>query len=658
MAADEPQLRSLSLTVLLALGCADDPRLCGEGWGMSKNGSCEPLATLEDTDTAGPVAGNTAPTAPRIALSPAQPRAGGTDLICRVEADSVDIDGDTLRYVFSWQLDGAGYLEAIDGAEAGDTVPGEALEQGQQFKCTVAAHDGITLGPSRSAKVEVGSPYVGWDEQLISLSESEYVLRGEGAWDGAGGWVAPAGDVDGDGLADMLIASYWNDEAGVDAGKSYLFLGKDLGAERTISLADAAWGFVGEVGRLEDDPDCEVPDPVDGRCGGDWAGHSLNSAGDVDGDGRPDIVLSGYRSDDLGYDVGKTYLVLAASLEGRGSLGLGSADVQIYGENVSDRMGHSVHSAGDVDGDGRADIVTGAYGHDAAAENAGRAYLVLSDTLAGASSLYFPEDADFIWDGEAAGDESGYISAPAGDIDGDGLGDFMTTSLRNQEGGAGLAPGGEHGAGKVYVILGASLDLTDRGAVYSLGDVDRAWLGESGGDAVGYGIGPVGDFDGDGLSDLMAGSYGNSEGGDAAGKVHVMTAASMATPGTISLADAEYGFVGESAEAWLGFGAGPAGDVDQDGLDDVFLGAAWHSDENTFSGRAYLVLAGGLSGPGTHSVADSDHIFVGEEAWDNAGYKLTGLGDVSGDGMPDLLVASWQGDRPEDPGKVHIVLNP
>jgi hypothetical protein len=137
-----------------------------------------------------------------------------------------------------------------------------------------------------------------------------------------------------------------------------------------------------------------------------------------------------------------------------------------------------------------------------------------------------------------------------------------------------------------------------------------------------------------------------------------MTAASMATPGTISLADAEYGFVGESAEAWLGFGAGPAGDVDQDGLDDVFLGAAWHSDENTFSGRAYLVLAGGLSGPGTHSVADSDHIFVGEEAWDNAGYKLTGLGDVSGDGMPDLLVASWQGDRPEDPGKVHIVLNP
>ena len=492
----------------------------------------------------------------------------------------------------------------------------------------------------------------------MSLSESDYVLQGEAAGDAAGGWVAPAGDVDGDGLADILVGAYWNEEAGPYAGKSYLFLGKDLGAERVISLADSAWSFLGEEGTVEDDPDCEDVAPDETRCGGDWSGHSVNSAGDVDGDGRSDIVISGYRNDEAGFDVGKAYLVYGSSLSGRGALDLADADVALYGENLSDRMGHSIHSAGDVDGDGLSDIVTGAYGHDAVAEDAGRVYLVLADGISPGRSVQFPEDADFIWDGEAEGDQAAYITTPAGDIDGDGLGDFAVCSLRNEEGGSGLAPGGETGAGKVYVMLGASLDFSDRGAIYSLGDVDRAWIGEAGGDAVGYGLGVVGDFDGDGLTDLMVGGYGNSEAALAAGKVYLMTAASMATPGTISLADADYGFVGEQADAWLGFGAGPAGDVDADGLDDILMGAAWYSDDRTFNGRSYLVLAGGISGAGTYSVSEADHIFEGESAWDNAGYKLTGVGDVSGDGMADLLIGAWQGDRAGAAGAAYLLLNP
>jgi hypothetical protein len=409
---------------------------------------------------------------------------------------------------------------------------------------------------------------------------------------------------------------------------------------------------------IEDDPDCEVPDPVDGRCGGDWAGHSLNSAGDVDGDGLPDIAISGYRNDEVGYDAGKTYLVYSSSLSGRGSVALADADMSFLGENISDRMGHSIHSAGDVDGDGLADVVTGAYGHDGAGENAGRAYLVLADGLASKSTVRFPGEADFIWDGEAAQDQSGYINAPAGDIDGDGLGDFIITSLRNQEGGVGLSPGGEEGAGKVYVVIGANIDRSARGAVYSLADVGRAWMGEAGGDAVGYGSIGIGDFDGDGLDDVMTGAYGNSEAGDAAGKAYVMTAASMRTPGTRSLSVAEYGFVGEDAEDWAGFGAGPAGDIDSDGLADLLIGGAWHSDDAQFTGRAYLVLAGNLDGPGTHDLSEADHIFIGEEGWDTAGYKLTGIGDVNGDGMGDLFIGAWQGDRPEEPGKVYVLLNP
>ena len=642
---------------LILVGCAEDKPPCGEGFGRVRSGDCVPIDGLPGPDT-GEEGWNTPPTAPGISVVPQAPRAGGRDLQCRVDVLPVDIDGDSVETSVAWFVDGAPFEEARRGDLPGDTVSGDHLKEGQDWTCRAWASDGVTEGPVVEASVDIGSGYRGWDDQVVPLADSDYLFRGEGAGDGAGGWVAPAGDVDGDGLDDVLIAAYWNDEGGMDAGKCYLLMGKDLGVERQMSLADASWGFVGEAGRVEDDPDCEDIAPDDPRCGGDWAGHSLNSAGDVDGDGLPDIVMSGYLSDANGYDSGKAYLVFAAGLSGRGTMSLGDSDYAFVGEQVLDRLGHSIHGAGDVDGDGLNDLITGAYGFDAGGENAGKAYLVLASSLKKKRTLQFPDDADFAWDGEAEGDEAGYINSPAGDIDGDGLGDFMTTAQRNQEGGVGMAPSGEHGAGKIYVFLGADIDLLERGATYSLADVDRAWLGETGDDAVGYGTNAVGDFDGDGVADVMTASYGSNEAGDAAGKAYVMTGASMAAPGTRSLADAAYGFTGADAGDWAGFGAGPAGDFDRDGLDDIVVGGMWHTDTLLGAGSGYLVLSGSLAGPGTYSLSDADHIFPGEAELDTAGYKLATTGDMNGDGMPDLMVSGWQGNVLEESGKVWLLMNP
>ena len=119
--------------------------------------------------------------------------------------------------------------------------------------------------------------------------------------------MASAGDLDDDGKMDIIVGDFWwdNPETGVDAGKAYVFLGADLGASRQISIADAAWSFEGEVGRIEDDPDCEGELEDSHICGGDWVGHSVSGGMDGDGDGIDDLLIVGYKSDDGGFNRGK-----------------------------------------------------------------------------------------------------------------------------------------------------------------------------------------------------------------------------------------------------------------------------------------------------------------------------------------------------------------
>ena len=259
-------------------GCSTETNACLDGYARDNDGRCQPVG-IDDI--------NTPPTAPVAIIQPEQPRANGSDLVCIIQSPSIDTDGESIDYTIKWELNGTTVESKNQTTVVGDTIEGARLKEGDEWSCSVTPSDGNINGPIGSATTTVGPGFSGWDEQLISLSEADYTLIGEpDGGSAAGATLAPAGDLDGDGLMDILIADYWwnHPETGSDAGKTYVFLAADLGANTEISLSDAAWAFEGEYGRQDNDPDCADGSAFDDRCGGDWSGHSI--AGGMDGDGE------------------------------------------------------------------------------------------------------------------------------------------------------------------------------------------------------------------------------------------------------------------------------------------------------------------------------------------------------------------------------------
>ena len=252
--------------------------------------------------------------------------------------------------------------------------------------------------------------------------------------------------------------------------------------------------------------------------------------------------------------------------------------------------------------------------------------------------------ADYSFVGENIYDVAGLTVSSAGDVDGDGLDDILV-----------WAGNGGYGAGKAYLILGATLGSTSE---IDLSDADYSFVGENNYDAAGLPGSSAGDVDGDGLDDLLVGASFNDDGGETAGKAYLVLGSSLSSTSGIDLSDADYSFVGENSDDQLGRSVSSAGDVDGDGLDDLLVGAVGNNDGGESAGKAYLILGSSLGSASDIDLSDTDYSFVGENSDDQSGMAVSSAGDVDGDGLDDLLVgAVGNDDGDNQAGKAYLILS-
>lgn len=460
--------------------------------------------------------------------------------------------------------------------------------------------DGAVYPGAREACDGVDNDCDGTDdlcqEGPVPLSDAGVWLDGRAADDHAGTAVALLPDLSGDGLPDLAVGSPEHDGVGSDNGRLDLVWGP-VTAGRSLLSADVS---------------------ITGAADGDHAGYRV-AAGDLDGDAAADLVLSAWKRDlDSGSDAGVVY-VLAGPVTGERRLD--ATAVVLLGEAMGDRLGSELAVA-DLNADGLADVALASQYQDRAASNAGAIYL-FSGPL---TSSQVVTQAGALRYGEAASDNAGTALAPAGDVNGDGIGDLLVGAMHLDQGTAA-------DTGGAYVLLGPVTGTA------SLGDADARLLGENPFDYAGVAATGAGDVDGDGLDDVLVGAACHDLGVGNEGAAYLVLGP---VSGDQSLADADARIDGEQHSDQAGQVLGEAGDVNGDGHADVLVSSFRQGAAGAQAGAVWL-LAGPLSG--TVVLAERSGKLVGDSAGDRAGVALGGGQDVDLDGTLDVIVGAPGSDR-------------
>jgi hypothetical protein len=465
-----------------------------------------------------------------------------------------------------------------------------------------------------------------------------FMIDGVAAFDTSGFSVSGAGDLNDDGIDDLVVGATGGNAS--LAGEVYVVFGTTAGFPQNLDLGalDRTDGFT-----------------VVGAATDDGLGASVAAAGDINDDGVDDLIIGAPGHDAGGNaDAGQAYVIFGGGSGFASQLNVSTLDgtngFAISGINVRDGLGTSVSSAGDLNDDGIADVIVGAPfvsrarpGSDPPLiDRFGEAYVVFGSDSA------FDANIDpaaltgvngFRIETNQVGDVLGADVSRVGDFNGDLIDDVVVGAPQTERGGSEL--------GAAYVVFGK----TTFSSAFDVGSLDGtngvAVTGVRAGHALGSSVGDAGDFNADGRGDLILGevSSPNNESANS----YVVFGSSNAFSATFGLGsiDGSNGLVIEApvADHPSDMEVSGAKDVNGDGIDDVVIGLPeTQVDATVVPGGAYVVYGndGDIASPLNLATLDGTNGFLieGMNPLEQAGESVAVAGDVNGDGFADVILGA------------------
>lgn len=401
----------------------------------------------------------------------------------------------------------------------------------------------------------------GWDGPFdLAMADASFI--GEAAGNKASHDLFGVGDINGDGIDDFAIGvKFILRDSDLRVGKTYIFFGKQAGWEKDVSIGTADASLIGETSTSE-------------------AAH-VYPCGDLNGDGFHDLIIGAGFNDDNGEDAGKCYVVFGKPTEQWSQdFSLSEADASFIGEEPGDWAGHRVAGVGDINGDGFDDFVIGANGRDVDLfPNLGITYVIYGKAEGWQRNVSLADAGASILGYREKHLNSGWTVSPAGDTNGDGLKDFII---------------GGRGKSRAMLVLGQTEPY---GKLVDVREIAATIIiGESNNDYFANDIRHAGDINKDGLDDFIIGAPENDAVVNNGGRAYLFYGRNN-WPKELSAADADAMFTGENENDWAGWTAASGGDVDNNGLIDILIGAPNYDDgpDKQDAGKVYLLLTQPLS---------------------------------------------------------------
>lgn len=517
-------------------------------------------------------------------------------------ASAGDVNGDgysdvivgAMYYDKGQSNEGAAFI--YQGSQTGvSPTPISTLESdqaGAQFGCSVASagdvngdgYSDVIAGALTydNGEVDEGGAFVWLGEAKGVTSQEAFILEGSQSESEMGVSVAGAGDINGDGYDDILVGACKYDNGQQDEGIVFIYYGSILGIPHMPNAT------------------------IERNQASAQLGYSVASAGDVNGDGYADVIIGAPE-----YSSGQTNEGVAFIFHGS-SIGLSALfKTALEGNQENAKMGNSVASAGDVNGDGFSDVIIGSYNYDNGQNDEGAAFVYYGSSggvNSGVKTLLESNQSSALMGCSVSG---------AGDINGDGFDDIVVGNPNFST--------NEADEGAIYIYYGSPGGITLNNRTILEGNISGIHLGTS--------VSAAGDVNGDGFGDILAGAltYTNGQNQEGAGFLFYGSFNGIVDPAPVVLESNQPG-------ALLGNSVSAAGDVNGDGYGDIIIGCPDYG--NLFHEGAAFLWYGSRYGITSGSIANE--LLKSSTGQSNSffGGSVCGAGDINGDGYSDLLVGA------------------